>query len=224
MTSRYRRLRRKIIFTTSRSSSNPEEFGVEDGKTCAESGGSMKVATAIAVALTFALGVSFSAAAQEELHIKKKMPPLPDLVIMKATRDKAAGKVTVWVMNRAPGSKATNCTLKLFAYKYKNALELIDPSELEKVEYTRPVPELAGGQSYTTSFEIPKQEGEIRTALARLIVDSENDVTESKEGNNEWSFKSKQVTARDEDRRVPEVVRSERVTRAHEPGRGGRKI
>lgn len=170
----------------------------------------MKHTTAIAVALTLALGVPFGAAAQEEAQIKKKkMPPFPDLVIMKATRDKAAGKVTVWVMNRAPGSKASGCTLKLFTYKYKNALELIDPSQLEQVEYTRPVPELAGGESYTTSFEIPKPEGEIKTALARLVVDSENDVTESKEGNNEWSFKSKQVTARIEDRRVPEELRNE---------------
>jgi hypothetical protein len=70
-------------------------------------------------------------------------------------------------------------------------VELLNPSESAKVEATRAVPALAGGESYTTIFRTPTPEGETKIMLSRLIVDSEKIIHELKEDNNEWSFAPK---------------------------------
>jgi hypothetical protein len=140
---------------------------------------------------TLAVGFSFSATAQEvQINKNKKLPPFPDLVIMRADYDQATPAVTVRVMNRAQGSKAGSCTLKLFGIRHKG-LQL-----LQKLELPRTVPTLVGGASHTTKFDLPKAEGDIKTALFKVVVDSENVVHELKESNNEWSFLPKDDSAR----------------------------
>jgi hypothetical protein len=138
-----------------------------------------------------AVGFSFSATAQDvQINKNKKLPPFPDLVIMRADYDQATPAVTVWVMNRAQGSKARSCTLKLFGIRHKGL------QFLQKLELTRTVPALVGGASYTTKFDLPKPEGDIKTALSKVVVDSDNVVKELKEGNNVWSFLPKDDSAR----------------------------
>ena len=138
-----------------------------------------------------ALGLISPVAAQEaKINKNRKLPPPPDLVIMSALFDKESHSINVRVMNRNLGSKARSCTLKLFGVRHQSLIIL------EKLEWTRTVPELAGGEIYQTSFDVPKPEGDIKTSLSKLVVDSENVVNEGKEHNNEWSFVPQSQTAK----------------------------
>ena len=151
----------------------------------------MKVKTLFVGVMVLALGPLFGASAQEvQINKNRKLPPFPDLVVMRATYLEASHSVNVWVMNRAIGSKAGGCTLKLFGIRHKGMIVL------EKLELAKSVPALAGGQSYTTTFDLPKPEGDVRNALSKVVVDSENVVHELKEANNVWSFLPKDVSAR----------------------------
>jgi CARDB protein len=137
------------------------------------------------------VGFSFSATAQEvRINKNKKLPPFPDLVIMRADYDQAKPSVTVRLMNRAMGSKAGACTLKLFGLRHKG-LQIV-----EKLELAHTVPALAGGESYVTAFDLPKPEDDIKTALSKVVVDSDNVVKELKESNNVWSFLPKDNSAK----------------------------
>lgn len=151
----------------------------------------MKLRTCFACALILALGLSVGVLGQEvQIDKNRKLPPLPDLVIMRATYIEASHAVNVWVMNRSKGSKAKSCTLKLSGLRHKG-LQIV-----EQLELTRTVPALAGGESYMTTFDVPKPEGEIKTALSKVVVDSENVVHELRENNNEWPLQPKDDSAR----------------------------